>query len=373
MMKIKIKEFFVYAFFAIITFCKGIDLQSDSQIYLFLYIFGTVLVFIKMLWDRFTLKELLLIVVIVLIGIIDFIRGRVTSVLFTMIAICCMKDIDVKKTIKIMFWVKLITFIGMFFCVITGIIENEYLVRYREGYGITNRYCLGYSHPNRAHAVLVILVFMFGYLYKEKINIFSLITIQVFNYIIYMFTYSRTGYYIIFLYLIFEYILKKAEKLKLKEIFSKIIKYTFIIFVMFSIIIAKYYQKNGLVDIINEILTGRVRFMNILIENYPVPIIGSIKYHNIVIIDSGYFTLLYEGGLIATIVFGYLSYKTGKFLEKRNMYPEIIFTFFVMCYALFENFYMSMALNPTLLFFALYVFKGEEKNEQISINNSTNI
>lgn len=373
MMKIKFKDFLIYAFFAIIAFCKGIDLQSDSQIYLFLYIFGTIMVFIKMLWDKFVFKELLLIVAMLLIGIIDFVCGRVTSVLFTMIAICCMKGIDIKKTIKLMFWVKLITFIGMFFCATTGIIENEYLVRYREGYGITNRYCLGYSHPNRAHAVLVVLVFMFGYIYKKKINLYSLVIIQTINYIIYMFTYSRTGYYIVFLYLIFEYIMKKTEKIRIKEFFSKFIKYVFVIFSISSILVAQYYQKNEIVDMLNELLTGRIRYMNILIENYPIPIIGSVSYHNIVTIDNGFFTLFYEGGLIATIMFGYLAYKTGEILEKKKMYSEIFFVFFVMCYALFENFYMSMALNPTLLFFALYVFKGDNKDESISINNSTSI
>lgn len=361
--KIRKDEFLIFLFFGIISFFKGIGLEGNNVVYILAYAFGAIMAITKIFKDKLKSKEFFAILSIMIIGVIDFIIGNTTTILFTAITLCCLKNIDLKKLIKIIFYSKLISFIIMMFLSTSGIIENNYILHYREGVEFVKRYTFGYPHPNQAHMAFSLIVLIGGYLYYEKITIPKVLLLEVANYIMFCYTQSRTGFIVIFLYLI---VLVLAKKIGIiKKVIAKLPNISFILFISLSFILAKLYSTNSLVQNLDSILTGRIRYMSILIENYNFPIIGNEMYNNYVLFDNGYFSLLYEGGIIAFAIFFYFAYKSNKILTKNNLIPESILVIFMSFYCMFESIYANSIMNPAILFFALSIYKNEIKDDKI--------
>ncbi len=372
--RIQKSEILVYIFFIIITFCKGIGLAGSNNIYILCYAFGTFLIVMKLLKDRFNKKELWRIFSLMIIGIIDFVIGDVTTVLFTAISLCCLKNVNRENILKIMFMVRLISFLMMITLSLTGIINNEYIFHYRTGVGNIKRYCFGYSHPNLVHSSFSIIVFLFGYIYHKKINIFTVGIIETFNFILYKYTFSRTGFIILTLYLVLIYLYKKSKSIK--KMIPKLLKVELILVILISIVLALSYTNSEFVKKLDVLLTGRLKYMNILIKNYRIPIIGSNSFNNIVLFDNGYFSMFYEGGLLASVWFIYYLAQTNKTLIKQNKEQKILLMIFFLFYCMFESYFMSILMNPTLIFIIDYIFEEKKINEEndgkIIINSSKN-
>lgn len=363
MKKIKKSEAMVYVFFMIITFCKGIGLANSSKIYIVSYGFGVLLIIIKIFNDKFYKRELINLAIILGIGLMDFWIGGVTTVLFTAISLSCLKNIDINKIIKIMFWTRLIAFLLSIFLSITGVIDDNILLFYREAdRKFIERHSFGYSHPNLAHSSFAIILILWGYIYFRKINLVKLIILEIINFALYTFTLSRTGFLIITLYLIFIWFAKNIKNFD--KIILKFNQWNFIIPCIISFILAIGYGRVDFINKLNIVLTGRIRYMNLLLQNYHFPIIGKEHYANI-LFDNGYFDLLYTGGIFATIWFIVMQIKTNKILSKRKNVNEDVLLIFCLFYSIFESYYMSVLMNPSLLFFGYYIFENNKKTNSI--------
>lgn len=358
--KLKKSELMVYIFFIILTFCKGIGLSGTNKIYIIAYAIGTFFVCLKVIKDKFNKKESICIFSLLLIGLLDFFIGDVTTVLFTSISLCCLKNVKRDNIFKIMFWVRLISFILMIFLSVTGIINNEYILHYRQEMGFVKRFCFGYSHPNLVHSTFSTIIFLFGYIYYKKINVLVIIILESLNYLLYNYTLSRTGFIILTLYLIFILLFKNFNIIR--KIVPKMLKYAMFIFILISVVLAYTYSNNEFVKQLDTLLTGRINYINVLIKNYAIPIIGSDYYNNVVIFDNGYFSMFYEGGLLATIWFVYYLTKTNQFLIKENKDKEMLLMLFFLFYCMFESYFMSVLMNPSLIFICDYIFDEKEKN-----------
>lgn len=363
------KVMLVYIFFIIITFCKGIGLSGSNIIYIFAYAIGTFFIALKMLNDSFNKKELFAVLSLVIIGLLDFFIGNTTTVLFTAISLCCLKNINRNNILKIMLWVRIFSFTLMIILSLTGVINNDYILHYRAETGFIKRYCFGYSHPNLAHSTFSIIIFLFGYIYYKKINFFTITFLEIINFILYNFTLSRTGFIILTLYLILLYLFKKIKIIR--KIIPKVLKFALLFFIIISIVLAYTYTTSELVKKLDVLLTGRLNYMNILIRNYSIPIIGSDSYNEIVLFDNGYFSMFYEGGLLATIWFVYYLTKTNNFLIKNNKDKEMLLMLFFLFYCMFESYFMNILMNPTLIFICDYIFKEKKENEKVYLESTS--
>lgn len=359
--KLTKSEFLILLFIIPVTFCKSIGLSSNNKVYYAIFIYGVFLVIVKLFKDKFSKKQFIGFVSIIIIGMLNFIFGKQTVVLFTAIILCCMKDIKIDKIIKYMFWIRLLTFIGIALLTSFGVLENNYLLFYRNGEYI-KRYSFIFGHPNLAHSSFTIIAILGIYIFYNKLNIINVSVIEVINYIMYRFTYSRTGFLICSIFVIFALIYKKNKTLK--KYCYKIIKYFLIIMILITIICGILYPKIDALKKLDIILTGRIGYISLLIKNYTIPIIGSDKYNSVAMFDNGYMSLLYEGGLLATCWYIYYYLKTVKVLIKNNMEREILLTMIFMTYSLTESYYVNVIMNPSLLFFSYYMFQEfKEKGE----------
>lgn len=358
MEKIKKSNLIVYIFFIAITFCKGIGFSNSNNIYICIYALGVALLILKIIKDKISKKEFFNIFSILCIGVLDFFIGGETTILFTAIALCSLKNISIDNIIKIMFWTRVVSFVILFVFSSLGIIDNNTLIFYRESEGgFITRNSFGFSHPNIAHSALTLIVILYGYIFYNKINTFNMILLELLNILLYQFTFSRTGFFITTIYVLFLFMVKKFKFVR--NALPKILNITLIMCLIFTFFMAFGYGKIGFINDLDSLLTGRIRYMNILVKSYNIPIIGKIDYNNI-LFDNGYISLLYTGGILATSWFLFQQIKTNNIIKNRKT-EEMIITIILMIYSLFESFYANILMNPALLFFAYYIFGNTEK------------
>ena len=101
--------FDIYIF--IITFCKGWGLSSTNKIYILAFSLGCLILFQKVFSEKFSKKELAPLIIILMVGVLNFIIGKDTTLLFTAITLWGTKNINFKKTFTIIFTTRVITFL----------------------------------------------------------------------------------------------------------------------------------------------------------------------------------------------------------------------------------------------------------------------
>lgn len=358
----------VYLFWIIISFMKGIGFSSANPIYVISYVIGILLTFIKIFNVSYRKSELKNIGIIFFIGIINYIAGKETTILFTAIAIATLKNTDIRKILKIMFLTRIIAFIIMLTLSISGIIPNNSTEFYREGAGFVNRITFGYSHPNLTQASFVLIVVLYVYNLYEKIDLKRIVILESLNYLLYQFTVSRSGFFILSIFLIYVYLTKKIKTIHKNS--KRLLNATLFFSILFSFIVAHLYGENSIINKLDVILTGRITYMSETVNNYQIPFFSTNKYNNI-LFDNGYFDLIYNGGLLAFAWYMYNQIKTNNILAKNNLEKEIIVTFFLFIYCITESYYASIIMNISLVFFAFYIFSNpvSESYEKKEIND----
>lgn len=360
--KLTKSELVVFVFISFLTIAKSIGLSSSNILYYIMFIVGLVFAFFKVINDKYTKKEILILLIGLIIGILAFYYGKETTMLFTCLILICLKNVNISKTLKLMFWIKLIVFISIIILTVFGIIHNNSIIVWRNGTSI-ERFSFIYSHPNSAHLNLSLIIFLWIYLYYNKISIFNIAILEVINYIFYTFTLSRTGFFITAFFLIFSYIYKNSDLIRIISL--KIGKNLFIYLFLLTIILGLGYSSGRFPFLakIDDFMTGRLYYIGYFLKNIKVPLIGKNSYGN-VMIDNGYMSLLYDGGLFALLWFIYLSSNTTQLLYDKKKYKEMLVTIILLTYSLAESYYMNIILNFSLFFFIYFIYQSSDEMEE---------
>lgn len=352
-------ELLIYIFIILLTIAKSIGLSSNSIVYIIMFGFGLFLSLFKIYHDSFSKREILLLLSGLGISTLLFVFGQETSMLFTCLILICLKNIDIHKILKIMFNVKTVIYAGIIVLTLIGIINNNSLVVYRNGEYV-ERFSFIFGHPNNAHLNLSLIIILWIYLYYDKINIFNIIILELLNYWIYTFTLSRTGFLITSFFLLFSLIYKKNGVIK--KISNMIASNGFIYMFIITIIAGYLYNRVSFLSVVDNVMTGRLYYINYFLNNISFPLIGKASYGSLMI-DNGYISILYNGGIMALFWFGYIASKTSKILYKNSMNKELLITLILLIYSFSESFYMNAILNVSILFFTYYIFNNNMNNK----------
>lgn len=236
-----------------------------------------------------------------------------------------------------------------------GILESSY--RGRE-FSDTIRTDLGFGHPNRVFLYILPIVFSYYYLYGNKKN-FKIITLLI-SCIMYYFTDSRTGFYLIIFFLLYTSI----KNVKLDNLIKRITPFLLPFTTVLTLILTNIYNNGGLREL-SYVLSGRLYYINYYIQNNSlVSFFGNNSAGNN-LIDNFPIYLMIEMGSIIYIVYCYIFYKGTKLIKDQKII-NIIFCFLV--YGLFERFVFTAGINFTIiiLFKAILNNKGAEYEKSIN-------
>ncbi|MBO5348488.1 MAG: hypothetical protein J6A89_01515 [Clostridia bacterium] len=356
-LKIKKTDIF-YIFLYINVFCKGIGLDNSSKIYLLLICFGIAAIFLKIANDKFTKREIIITTSIMLVGLGTFVCTKRPTFLLTCITLAGMKNINIDRTFKGMFIIRLTTFIVIISLSLLGIIDNEMISMYRNG-GVDIRYSLGYGHPNTAQINLFIILALYIYIRFEKLNILDYAAIIGTNYFIYSYTLSRTGF-ICGLLLVGLTIYSKIRKKD--ELLVKFPKVIFLVMFSFSIVTAILYGHLEIMNKLDIIFNGRIGYSNYYWNVYGISLFGKnlIEDTN-ALFDNGYLFFMIQYGISCLGVIMYLFFKLFNNVKLTNNVKQAIIIIPFLIYILTESFAPNIFMNIIILLSAPLIFNKEEK------------
>lgn len=143
---IPITKLLFYIFWTLLLIGKGLGMTSSNPIMVSITWIAIIFAAFKLITTKWKKQELVVSGVLLILGLIVFMKTRDAAVLLTVMTICAAKDIDLRELFKYSFWLKF----GMFFVrtslALANMIDRQVLVRYDSGDIHTVRYALGYCY-----------------------------------------------------------------------------------------------------------------------------------------------------------------------------------------------------------------------------------
>ena len=347
------------------------------------------LFFIKVCLTRYSLKKYGAIVLFLGLGAVSYFATGRNEIIRVVMFIAACKDIDMKKCLKLVFY---LTLSGCALIIILSLLGIGGAVSLTQDYGrgnIETRYTLGMGHPNALQCMVWAMTVLGLYLYGESLKWYGYLAIAFLNIFFFFLTDSKTS----LLVGIFSIIYTGLDRVAKDNIFRKVWNLGGILLtagsILLSVIIAAkaYYVYNYAWGIdmsktaafyarLDRILTGRIRTL-----------VGTTRWEgttqtwslfsesaNNYYFDMGWIRLFYWYGIIPacifiTILFLVLIYCMKK---KDSMAFVMIVSFAV--YSLVEAHAVSvyLARNYVLFLIGMCWCQMLEIKERISDENSNN-
>lgn len=347
LMKISSKNLFCFIIMFISILFRYLSpwqvVSQSQRYYLLPFVFILLLIYLFNL--KIKKEKYLFIIIVMIFGTIDFIITKEIDVFMSLLlAFIYLFDDGDKLFIKHFFISSCILYILTIVMVILNIIQNVEFVRLVNN-NLTIRNSLGFVNPNHAFTFLtpIIITFYLKLKNSDK-NKWYLLLILLINFLIFMQTDSRTGFYSIIIFVIFIFF----DNI-IKKIMSPKFKYIYIVMTIVSIVIALLWGYKG--SFLNNVLTNRPVIWNRHVTKFPIKLFGNSN----ALIDNCYLWLIYRHGLIMYLFYFVIYYKsTSYFLKNKKLFISFLI---VMIYSLFEN-TVNYAFNPMFILGIIYCLNG---------------
>ena len=354
-------DLFFYIFWTILLIGKGFGFTNKDQIFVYMTYFSLVFAGLKLLFSTYTKKELLIISGLFILGFVVWRFSNSTSVFLTIITLSACKDMQIQKLLKYTFLVKLLLFVLVTSLAMCNFIDPGKVERIVNGVYLGERYCLGYGHPNTCQYTLFMIYILFAYTYKTKINMISITIMALYNYFIYKYTDSNTGFLMCNFLLVYMALQKTKIKTLINTVMYFVSDYIYIILVPISFVCCYLSTK---MNLLNNLGTLSARFWTAsnIVFNNPLNIFGSTVMDT----DFGFIKILYSYGLIVLALYVFIHTYLLKKLKEKDMAIEYFSLVLMALYSLLESYSASILMNMTL-FLILYFTKQKELDERMSV------
>lgn len=356
---------FGYIFLAILSFDAAItftELQPQGIMARVLLVAEIISFFIYLIQNQYTIKSLTVISIIVLFGIIVYLKSGYTAYFKAIISTIVFQKINSEQGFKYLFVTRLAFMLIINILAIIGVL-NLGLIIVGKSYGNVLGYGLGYNHPNRYAYTLIYLEMALICWKNERIRKRDYVIIFMLGVGGYFITKTRTliGITVLLMLLIIGYKNEYLNKM-VKWLIDKIGRVIYPLCFLLSLVIP-YLIKNSsgvlgvLLNQLNLFVSGRFGIISGVFEFYDVTAFGGVnefsllsQKYNYTTIDNGYIRILFQFGLLGTLIylvtFVFLVHK----LLLRDKYIYVICTIVVAVWGLSENILIDSCFNITILF-----------------------
>lgn len=335
----KIVIFMVVAFKLLIYIINETITTSSIVVYGYLLIMFA-LSLPSILKIKFNKNSFIKIVLILSISLFMFLILREDNIfLYALVALITMNE-DTSEIVKMFFYstctIYIITILFGYF----GILPTSEAYRTIEG-NTEVRISLGFPNANAVFTYFIPLLLEGVYLYKDKIKFNIIITIIAT--ILFLFSKSRTGYYLTLL-IIF------CNLTNLKKLIYQNSKNSFLFFFIISILLGVLFGASKS-NYINNLLSYRPWFSFEFLKLGPFAFGKGVPEN--LILDNLYLRLLANYGIIGVLLYYYIFFKGSKILrEDRSL---LFSSFFFLFYGVFEAVTVS---NFVIVIFLKEIFKS---------------
>lgn len=356
--KLKRSDAIYYLFFIIIECGEAFNKGTDNKIYLTFSIIGILLLIYKLVDSEYQYRELFPIMILGILGVFIFYQTSKVGGILSILALIGLKGVDIKKLLKISFFIRLTAFLILVFLSSTGMIENAMITHLR-GDNAVIRYSMGFSHPNQFHLSFIILLLLWMYLSYERIGAFQLLLLGALNILVYTKSYSRTSTLIGLGAILLMLWFKSKYFPKLKNVVCMgMIPFGFLI----SVIPALLYDKLPYIRTIDRALQWRITFSRHYLDSYPIQLFGNNLNSDPIVLDSGYVELLINYGLIFTLLYiGAYMVIAYRYVKKRK-YRELLLICCLAVYGITEAFIPNLFINLSMIFLGELIFEESSRS-----------
>lgn len=283
----------------------------------------------------YTKKELVITALLLGFATICTLITKIEMVLFTTMALNGLKNVNIKKVIKIIFYVSVVVVaiqvvtyaFNWFFAndTIKILLTSDYQVRHY----------FYFSHPNIFAGIVFGMVLEWIYLYGKNIkNRYQCIVITIVAVVMYTFTISRTML-MLFGILLLGIVAIGLDKKWINVVISNLARYSFIVISTIIVLFLIFYRGNNeFVDKLDDIFSERISVGLIAREEYGIGLFPQyidfeqridLRYVHKLTIDNFYMRYSLSYGITSLIILSIILLKASKKCNTLEQLYLIIF------------------------------------------------
>lgn len=363
---LRLDELFYYLFIGILMGAKGVGLTEGQRLFTCCLLLAGVCWVIKMCLTDYSLKEWILVVLLMGLSFLIWRRTGEKAAAAAVMVIMGMKEIPLKRLMKVCLAVWGITFVFSLPRGLLGIAEGVVVVHEKLGLGPIIRYSLGYTHPNVLHVTYFIITMLFIYTFRPTGKQLYLMAFLLFigNLYIFLYSISYTGMIIVTVYLMMSIYFDFRRKLNLLE---KLLAVAFVLFCIIFPIAGPLYLKGETFNFFNRLLSTRFELVYNIFHDNQVSLLGTNVLSSDgarLSLDSSFAYMLMYYGLIAFVLMVGLYLYSLYYCLSRNMRQEAAILLGTALAGVTEQFLFNLSFKNIALFILGYaLFAGVLKTE----------
>ncbi len=323
---------------------------------------------VKVCLTRYTGREYAAVFLACIVGAISyFVTGRNEVIRLVMFIAAC-KDVDMKRCLKLVFYMTLTGCMVIILLSVTGIYGAVSLTQEYRLDGVETRYTLGMGHPNALQCMVWALTTLGLYLYGEKMKWYHYLLTMLVNIFFFLLTDSKTGLLVTVFTVVIVYMTTEKKHKIVSKLGAAIGIATTAFSVGISVVIAgnayrvyNYVWNNDRTPFtlflvkLNSLLTGRIR---ILTENDGFEgTIGTWRLfsrpENNYYFDLGWVRLFYWYGIIPGCIFVAVIIILMIYCYKKKQYPVLALIASFALYSVMEAHAVSVYLARNYIIFII--------------------
>lgn len=361
--------YYIYIFIFVLNDALGntvIPNYNESIFHEILLYINLFMAFICFLQIDFKSRSSYKSVLFIIIGVISYLVGGRTALLFTIFASVFGSTIDCDNLLKMIFTEKIVIFSMVVMLSLFGLLEGREIL-FSNINSIGKTVTLGYSHANTFSATIGILIFLYVVINRNQLNRYKYIAILGISVLTYFLTRCRMGFAIMVLLVVLLNLPYERIQFneKLMNIFYRILKYILLLIIAINLflVIMKIFADNSLLlGIDYYIFNGRIGLAAEYLKVYPLTLFGDIIDLNIIssklwyiALDNGYIINLLYYGVIGMIVYAYIFHKSYSNFVINHQKVLIIVAICFMIWTMYEGLMISASSNFILLLYAKHL------------------
>ncbi len=323
---------------------------------------------VKVCLTRYTGREYAAVFLACVVGAISyFVTGRNEVIRLVMFIAAC-KDVDMKRCLKLVFYMTLTGCMIIILLSVTGIYGAVSLTQEYRLDGVETRYTLGMGHPNALQCMVWALTTLGLYLYGEKMKWYHYLLTMLVNIFFFLLTDSKTGLLVTVFTVVIVYMTTEKKHKMVSKLGAAIGIATTAFSVGISVVIAgnayrvyNYVWNNDRTPFtlflvkLNSLLTGRIR---VLTENDGFEgTIGTWRLfsrpENNYYFDLGWVRLFYWYGIIPGCIFVAVIIILMIYCYKKKLYPVLALIASFALYSVMEAHAVSVYLARNYVIFII--------------------
>ena len=322
---ISLKEICYYLFFGLLSAAKGLGLYDGQGIFKVILIAALGFWVANMLLSDYQVKEIVLIGILLMLGIMSYVKSGDKAAIIAVMVLTGMKNIPVKRLFGLGLFIWALTFFVSVSTALLGIKSTVRLVHNKGILGFVIRDSLGLTHPNVLHITYLILIsLLFVVMHQSGKSLHKAVLASFLGSIlIFLYSLSYTGFMFVLFYLfLVEYLnVGKAnvvrERTKAEEILLQLV----IPFLAFFSLAGPVLLKGRVFDIVNKLVNTRFALSRFYLTSVKPGLFGTnVPLEGNNTIDSSYVHLLYYYGIVPFVLMiaGMMALVHYLIREKRN-------------------------------------------------------